>query len=369
MSLAYTPPSTSISASSTSSEMPALVSSMTSRMVRASARVTVPARSRTARAKAIRIGDLLDEVNREIAATRVPSGHRRDCRGFATLPRAERGPFPRTATVIRCRADPAVRIPGRRKIPVNSRLWQGTCIAHLRPHPGRRQDVFQTTRRRAVGSCVCDCGGGRGVHGGPKQRVPQPSPRLPRRRRMDRRRLRSRIPKRWWLRRPYPHLSRAPDPFAQRRPSPRRRRAREPASTRRPASPRPAPAATPVTARRNPAPSSPAARTRGGRGPGAGRGPSRPGACGGARRRPAAPAAPVDPVRSEPARAEPPPPPAPEFVELEVPVASVIGLQIETAGVDRARPGRGSRRSAGHARRRRWTAGPRFPPAPGRSAP
>jgi hypothetical protein len=35
-------------------------------------------------------------------------------------------------------------------------------------------------------------------------------------------------------------------------------------------------------------------------------------------------------VRPEPARTEPPPPPAPELVELEIPVSSVIGLQIET---------------------------------------
>jgi len=35
-------------------------------------------------------------------------------------------------------------------------------------------------------------------------------------------------------------------------------------------------------------------------------------------------------VRPEPARTEPAPPPAPELLELEIPVSSVIGLQIET---------------------------------------
>jgi hypothetical protein len=56
---------------------------------------------------------------------------------------------------------------------------------------------------------------------------------------------------------------------------------------------------------------------------------------------PAAPArtepiAAADPVRPEPARPEPPP--APELLELEVPAASVIGLQIETpVSTERAR--------------------------------
>lgn len=40
--------------------------------------------------------------------------------------------------------------------------------------------------------------------------------------------------------------------------------------------------------------------------------------------------APVDPVRTDTPRPEPPPPAAPELVELEIPAASVIGLQIET---------------------------------------
>jgi hypothetical protein len=48
------------------------------------------------------------------------------------------------------------------------------------------------------------------------------------------------------------------------------------------------------------------------------------------------PVAAADPVRPEPARPEPPP--APELVELEVPAASVIGLQIETpVSTERAR--------------------------------
>ena len=46
----------------------------------------------------------------------------------------------------------------------------------------------------------------------------------------------------------------------------------------------------------------------------------------------------MDPVRTEPVKAEPPPPPAPELVELEIPTASVIGLQIETpVSTERAR--------------------------------
>jgi hypothetical protein len=40
--------------------------------------------------------------------------------------------------------------------------------------------------------------------------------------------------------------------------------------------------------------------------------------------------APVDPLRTDAPRPEPPPPSAPELVELEIPAASVIGLQIET---------------------------------------
>ena len=40
--------------------------------------------------------------------------------------------------------------------------------------------------------------------------------------------------------------------------------------------------------------------------------------------------APADPLRTDTPRPEPPPPPAPELVELEIPAASVIGLQIET---------------------------------------
>jgi hypothetical protein len=46
----------------------------------------------------------------------------------------------------------------------------------------------------------------------------------------------------------------------------------------------------------------------------------------------------VDPVRHEPVKADPPPPPAPELLELEIPAASVIGLQIETpVSTERAR--------------------------------
>ena len=105
------------------------------------------------------------------------------------------------------------------------------------------------------------------------------------------------------------------------------------------ASPRPAPAATPATARRNPTPSSPAARDPGGVAPAPGRGPSRPGACG-VRAPTARPRQRRPWIRSarEPAKAEPPPPPAPELVELEIPAASVIGLQIETpVSTERAR--------------------------------
>jgi hypothetical protein len=114
--------------------------------------------------------------------------------------------------------------------------------------------------------------------------------------------------------------------------------AREPASIRRPASPRSVPAATPVTAHRNPAPSSPAARAPGGvaTAPVASHPVPEPAVA--RAEGTTASAAPVDPVRSEPARAEPPPPPAPEFVELEIPTAAVIGLQIETpVSTERAR--------------------------------
>ena len=43
------------------------------------------------------------------------------------------------------------------------------------------------------------------------------------------------------------------------------------------------------------------------------------------------PPAAAEPARAEPARVDPPPPPAPEVVELVIPAASVIGLQVETA--------------------------------------
>lgn len=87
------------------------------------------------------------------------------------------------------------------------------------------------------------------------------------------------------------------------------------------------PAPTPTAVNRNPSPIAAPAPV-----------PSHPVPEAAAAPRTEAPPAPVDPVRPEPARVDPPPPPAPELVELEIPTAAVIGLQIETpVSTERAR--------------------------------
>ena len=104
--------------------------------------------------------------------------------------------------------------------------------------------------------------------------------------------------------------------------------------------PRPKPASAPTADTRRPAPPAAPAPNRG---PAAVNDGSPAHSANGhpAAAEPAAPVRPEpvatpDPVRPEPARPEPPP--VPELVELEVPAASVIGLQIETpVSTERAR--------------------------------
>lgn len=104
--------------------------------------------------------------------------------------------------------------------------------------------------------------------------------------------------------------------------------------------PRPKPASAPTADTRRPAPPAAPAPNRG---PAAVNDGSTAHSANGhpAAAEPAAPVRPEpvatpDPVRPEPARPEPPP--VPELVELEVPAASVIGLQIETpVSTERAR--------------------------------